>query len=225
MIEKKDILYPIFLECCQFTTDNYWENIFQELAYGKTPYGSYISKDYLCCNYKNKEFIYKIEVKDPEIIYEEVYNLLFNKLGLQSYQQKIQKRSDFNDIEDNIRNSRNSWNTIRKKNIKDLLIEKYIIEMKSKYSLSTSQCKNLMSTIFVALMFKVITAKDIVYKDGIITNIYGITFSNQTVHINRNIFVPTSNINTDIIFDKMSICDTWEKYINDLVKKFNITLK
>ena len=114
MIEKKEILYPFFIECCQYACDNYWETIFQELAYGKTPYGSYISKDFLCCNYKNKEFIYKIEKKEPKIIYDEVYSLLFNKLGLLSYQQKIQKRSDFNDIEDIIRVSRGSWNAIKK---------------------------------------------------------------------------------------------------------------
>ena len=224
MIEKKEILYPFFIECCQYACDNYWETIFQELAYGKTPYGSYISKDFLCCNYKNKEFIYKIEKKEPKIIYDEVYSLLFNKLGLLSYQQKIQKRSDFNDIEDIIRVSRGSWNAIKKKNMKDLLIEKYIIDMKNKYDLTASQCKSLLSTIFVALMFKAITPKDIVYENRVITNIHGITFSKSKIHINRNIFIPISNVKTDIIFDNISIIETWDKYIYDLSKRFNVPI-
>ena len=76
---KKDIVYPIFIECLQFTEDIFWENIFEDLAYGKTPYGTYISKDFLCCKYKKKDFSYKIERKDPKILYEEVYNLLANK--------------------------------------------------------------------------------------------------------------------------------------------------
>ena len=43
---KKDIVYPGFIECLQFTEDIFWENIFEDLAYGKTPYGTYISKDF-----------------------------------------------------------------------------------------------------------------------------------------------------------------------------------
>ena len=64
---KREIVYPIFLECCQFTDDKFWENVFEDLAYGKTPYGTYISKDFLCCSYKKKEFSYKIEKKLPHI--------------------------------------------------------------------------------------------------------------------------------------------------------------
>ena len=73
-------------------------------------------------------------------------------------------------------------------------------------------------------MFKAITPKDIVYENRTITNIFGITFSKNKIHINRNIFIPTTNVKTDIIFDKISIIETWEKYINDLVKRFNVSL-
>ena len=75
---KKEIIYPVFLECCQFTIDSFWENIFEDLAYGKTPYGTYINKDFLCCSYKDKEFSYKIERKDSEKLYKDIYNLLVN---------------------------------------------------------------------------------------------------------------------------------------------------
>jgi hypothetical protein len=50
MPAKREIAYPVFLEACQYTEDAYWENIFEELAYGKAPYGTYISKDFLCCS-------------------------------------------------------------------------------------------------------------------------------------------------------------------------------
>ena len=79
MAIKKEILYPVFLECLQFINDAFWENIFEDLAYGKTPYGTYINKDFLCCNYKNKEFSYKIEKKDPKTLYNDIYSLLGNK--------------------------------------------------------------------------------------------------------------------------------------------------
>ena len=89
MSNKKEIIYPVFLECCQYTNDIFWENIFEDLAYGKTPYGTYISKDFLCCNYKDKEFSYKIEKKPSNQLYSDIYGLLHKKLGLLSQRDKI----------------------------------------------------------------------------------------------------------------------------------------
>ena len=100
----KKIVYPIFLECCQYTNDIFWENIFENLAYGKPPYGSYISKNFLCCSYEQKEFNYKIEKKDSKTVYEEVFSLLTNRLGIFSHQEKVKK---INDIK--------NWNDIKKK--------------------------------------------------------------------------------------------------------------
>jgi hypothetical protein len=63
MLVKKEIIYPIFLECCQYADDTFWENIFEDLAYGKSPYGTYISKDFLCCGYKKKSLVTKLRKK------------------------------------------------------------------------------------------------------------------------------------------------------------------
>ena len=188
MTNKKDIIYPIFLECSQFITDKFWDNIFEDLAYGKAPYGTYISKGSLTCKYKDKEFIYKIEKKDPEILYNEVYVLLTKKLGLLSHQDKINKKIDFQNIEDEIKEGRKNWNSIRKKNIKDLLIENYVITMKNKYLLTIKQAKYLLSIIFIGMIFKIISVKDIEYRDGIITKIEGINFKKKEIILEKDIY-------------------------------------
>ena len=64
---KKDIIYPIFLECCEYTKDEFWRSIFEDLAYGITPQGTFISKGSLCCSYKRKQFSYTIQRKEPQI--------------------------------------------------------------------------------------------------------------------------------------------------------------
>ena len=87
MPQKKELIYPFFLECCQFTKDLFWVTIFENLAYGEAPYGTYISKGYLCCSFKNKKFTYKIERKDAEILYRDIHNLLTNKVGILSRKQ------------------------------------------------------------------------------------------------------------------------------------------
>ena len=174
------LVYPFFLDCCQYTDDIFWGDIFADLAFGIPPYGSYISQNFLCCSLDQKEFNYKIEKKDGETLFKEVFYLLRNRLGIFSRQEKVPKISDFK-----------KWNDIRNKNLKKLLIELFVIRMKTKHSLSITQTHNLLSTILNALVFKVITTTDIDYSNGRINKIEGINFSKKQVIITRNLgFTP-----------------------------------
>jgi len=215
---KKEIVYPIFLECCQYANDNYWENVFEDLAYGKAPYGTYISKGFLCCSYKKKDFSYKIERKNSKEIYDEVYNLLSNKLGLLSQEDKIKKHKVFIDIENSLSDGRKTLNDIRKKNIKELLIELYVTKMKNKYSLTIKQSRYLLSIIYVGLVFKVLTSKDINYSNGEIDSIKGIEFTKRNVIVKKDLYNLDTNFTTNIIFDKKLLSDNWDKYIKEQMK-------
>lgn len=218
MVMKKEILYPVFLECLQFTNDFFWENIFEDLAYGKTPYGTYINKDFLCCNYKDKEFSYKIEKKEPELLYNDVLFLLGKKLGILSSKDKNNKQIDFKNIENELKECRKNWSNIRKKNIKDLLIERYVLNMKDKYLLTFKQAQELLSHIFIGLVFKVISVKDIKYNDGVITSIDGITFENKKINMQKNIYDNEIEFRKCIIIDKNEMSENWYKYISNLKK-------
>lgn len=215
---KKEIIYPIFLECCQYADDTFWENIFEDLAYGKAPYGTYISKDFMCCSYKKKEFSYKIEKKDVEIMYQEVYNLLTKKLGLLSQRERAKKRKAFVDLEESIKESRKNWSDIRKKNMKELLIELYVTRMKIKHLLTIKQARYLMSIIMIALVFKVITADDIDYRDGRIHEINGIDFTKNQIFIERDMYNIEVSFAPNIVLDKKIMSDEWEKYLKNLRK-------
>ena len=219
MILKKDIIYPVFLECCQHADDSFWENIFEDLAYGKTPYGTYISKEFLCCSYKNKEFSYKIERKKSIELYNDIYTLLTNKLGILSNKEKIKKRVDFNNTESRIKECRQEWGDIIKKNIKDLLVEKYVIDMKKKHSLSIKQSKYLLSILFIAIVFKVISTEDIEYSKGKIQNINGIEFCNNKIIIKKNIYDISIDFSPETCTNKKVMGENWEKYLNTLRKQ------
>lgn len=218
MTIKKEILYPMFLECLEYATDNFWENVFEDLAYGKSPYGTYISKNFLCCNYKNKEFSYKIENKNAEQLYNDVYNLLTKKLGLLSVRDKLNKKIDFFNIEEELKNTRKNWNSIRKKNIKDLLIENFVINMKNEYSLTISQTKKLISNIFIGMIFKIINVKDINYSDGEIKSIQGIRFETNKVIFEKDIYDIENEYRKCILVDKSLMSDNWDRYLNCLNK-------
>jgi len=215
---KREIIYSIFLECSDFCTDNYWKNIFEDLAYGQAPYGTYISKGFFCCNYKNKEFSYKIEKKDARKLFEDICGLC-KKIGLLSHDDKIQKKIDFKNIENDIKDDRQKWCNIRKKNLKDFLIENYVIRMKHQYNLDNNQSKYLNYLIFLSMIFKIIGMKDIEYEDGEIKNIKGISFTDRNIIFEKELYHYDLR-KCILIDDKKFISDSWEKYITALKKNF-----
>jgi len=211
---KKDIIYPIFLECCEHAIDNFWYLLFQDLSYGKTPYGTYINNNFLCCAFKNKEFSYKIERKDIKQLHDEVYNLLTKKLGIASKKDNIKKQLELATFEEEIKENRKKWANIRKKNVKDLLIEIFVTDMKNQHSLDLTQTRNLFSYIFVAMIFKVITSRDIHYDDGKITRIDGINFEESRVIYSRQLYNMEISFVPEILIDKTLVSDNWPKYLS-----------
>mgnify|MGYP003351845600 CR=1 FL=1 len=111
------------------------------------------------------------------------------------------------------------WSNIKKKNLKEILIEKYAIEMGKKHNLSIKETKYLVSIIFIAFIFKALFPNDIIMKNGKIENINGIEFENGKVSVKRDIYsIDSTNVSTSIIIDKPYMSDEWEKYLNGLRK-------
>lgn len=221
---NRDLVYPVFIECIPHAKEIFWENIFEDLAYGKSPYGTYISKGFLCCSYKKKDFSYKIENKDSLILYQDIYNLFSKKLNIMSSREKNIKIQKCIEIENNKKKSRESWSKIRKKNVKEILIELYVSKMKSMHSLSIKQSRFLLSIILMSIIFKKIIATDINYLDGSIQDINGITFSKQKIILDKKLyeFVLINSDNNSINLPlKEKLSDSWEKYIKDL-DKYNV---
>ena len=195
-----NIVYPFFLDCCQYADNVFCGDIFFNLAFGIPPLGTYISQDFLCCSLNQKEFIYGIKKKDSETLYKEVYSLLRNRLGVFSHLDKVGK---INDI---------------KKKTKETLIELYVSKMRTNYSLSIKQARHLLSTILIAMVFKVITAKDIDYSNGRINKINGINFSKNQVIITQNLWNINLSSTSCIFVDKKCMANNWEKYLEKLRK-------
>jgi len=213
MNKKNEIIYPFFLECCVYTKDYFWENLFEDLAYGISPSGTYIVKNSLCSKYKGKEFNYKIERKDPKIIYKELHDILVNKLGISSKKDKEISKMKFRKVEQDIKDSQQEWSKIRKKNIKELLIERYVLSLKKKHSFKIKQSKRLLSLIILSLIFKTITAKDIIYKNGKIENIKVIPIKDGDIVFSKTICdIGVANQQTSPKKPK-KLKELWSKYI------------
>lgn len=216
-----ELQYPIFLDASQYAKDTFWKYIFEDLAYGRTPYGTYITKHFLCCNYKGKEFSYKIDSsKKPEQIYTELYDILFNKFGLLSLEDKQSLRIKFEQTQnDHIKLNNSSWSSIKKKNIKHLIIENFVSNMRKKYNLTNVQVKEILNYIIIGLIFKTITNEDIEYRNGKIYSINYFEFSKHNYKITKNIFgIDNSNTSYAASVPKKYMIDNWEKYLTSVKK-------
>jgi hypothetical protein len=213
---RRDLLYPIFLECVKYTEDGFWRQVFEDLAYTQCPYGSYFNKGFFCCSYKGKEFSYKIEGDDAEKIFNDVYSLLSNKLGITSSNDRVKKIQDFEKIRNEFQEIRNSkWSSIKKKTTRDFIIENFIVEMKKTYKLSDKESRRLNSIVSIGLLFKTILPKDIEYENGRISSIANIFFSEGQVTFDHS-NLHSDNMVYNIVFqEKGTLIELWRKYVKD----------
>jgi hypothetical protein len=213
MVIKKDIIYPIFIECLNFCENKFWLSIFEDLAYGKTPHGTFIHKNFFCCNYKGKEFSYKIEELEPKIIYSDIFNLLTKKLKILSEEDRKNQILDFIKIENELNEQKyDKWSSIKKKSTKDSLIENFIIEKKKCFDLNDRQAKILQKQINLGIIFKTISHKDIILKEGRIEKINDLDFFKKDFKINRDLIKSDETENyTEQTIEIYKLADIYKK--------------
>lgn len=187
MVIKREIVYPFVLNCCTYTEDNFWKGVFEDLAYGIPPSGTFLSKDVLFCTLKGKTFSYKIENADPKILYNKIYDILTKKLGIYSTQEYKNKLQLFNNLENRMRDDIDDWNKIRKKNIKELLIEKYIIDSMLENNVPFEKSKKILALIYLAFQFKVLNSRHINFENGKIESIQGIDFREGKLYLSQDL--------------------------------------
>lgn len=207
------LVYPCFLSCTEYTEDEYWKNIFEDLAFGITPQGAYISKNYIISNTKNKEFVYKINIDlEPETIFIDIYNLFSEKLGIKS----VQEIEDFKNSIDSSELVFDSWNSIKKKSIRDSIILDYVTKKSNEFNLSRQKSRELLNTINLGILLKFISNKHIHYEDGEIVEIEGFEFEQGNF-----IFTQTTEYTSNTLEYnkyKLSMVDVWVKFIEMLAK-------
>jgi hypothetical protein len=209
----------VFLYCREHACDKFWVKVFEDLAVNKMPAGVYLARSMLYFKNKSSNFI-KLEddVNNGKHNHDIIYTFLHDMVGIMSPEQKIKTQLDFETIESDQKENRNNWSDIKKKTTKDLLIELYAIEMKNTHNLSLSQAKYLVSVISMAIMFKSLSANDIIIEKGRIKSINQIKFSNRKMNLDFELYNNEENINYTNSKFKKTLISLWEKYLSDLSK-------
>ena len=199
------LVYPIFLECCKYTEDNFWKYIFEDLAYKKTPYGIYIYCNHICCNYKNKEFNYEIDItKDSKVLYNDIYNLFNKRFELLSEKDKINRKTLFekNSTEIEVKN-------------KNKIIYNFITNMKNKWGLSIVQTRKLLSFIILLSLFKIL---QVTKNNPNILTIKEIEFEKNNIIFKQNILKNLTTYSFIEIIPNKKLSNFWKKYCKILLQ-------
>jgi hypothetical protein len=221
MSKKKILQFPILLECCQLTQDKFWQSVFEDLAYGIGPHGTYISNSMLCCNFKRKSFMYDLRNKNAHTLFTEISELLKLKLELKSEMDRKIDNTNIQDALEKIKSHNTTWNSIKKKNIKELIINMFVSNMKQTYSLNNKQTTELLTYINMAIVFKTLSSDDIHYENGQIIKIKGIKFDQHIVIYEKSLYNSVDNskiCKSDFTSKKKSLNEDWDKYLKEMGK-------
>lgn len=175
--KAKNILYPIFLECSELCADESWKQLYIDFANNKCQKNIYISKGCITsAGKKDQYFSYSFVDKTAEQIVLELYPIYSKYTSFCSIKDLKKIQSEISELTKKKEVKYSSWKSIKKKAIKAQLIDEYVIRMKKKYSLSSTESLELQSLINNGLLFQSQTSDDIVFEDGEIKSIKGIKY-------------------------------------------------
>jgi hypothetical protein len=217
----KSVLYPILIECSAIVKDDFWRQFYEDLAAGKSTKGVYILNGILQTSNKRNGFSYSITDKAPEVIVKELHYLLTTHTGICSKKDMNKKRKIIEDISTELEAyDKGKWTSIKRKNVKNMLIVNYVIYLHKTYDLSWPATLNAYDTIMLAFESKTHSSKDVVYEDGKIKDIIDIEISDDNTHIvntrsdQESLSVEETESNSSAIM----LQELFESYISNWIK-------
>jgi len=189
----RTISYPIFLACRDGCADLFWKKIFENLAYGEAPKGITFKDNTLCSTTKKKEFVYSFQDKTAELVYQELYHILSQTFGIKTKSEYSRKKEVFDQFHktNSTRRSEDVWGKIKKKSLKDNLLQDYCTAMAQLYLLDPAQMRKLYRSLTAGIVFKVFLPGDIHMENGEIKDIDGVRFAEHEVYIDRPFVKPS----------------------------------
>lgn len=185
IIRNKEVLYPILLECAKLTRDEFWVQFYQDLATGKSAKGIFISHGVIqSSNNKRNGFAYSITDKAPEVIVPELHNLITSHTSICSRKDTVKRKAFIKDLKEELEEYKDGkWTSIKRKNLRAMLLVNYAISLQKAYDLSWDATIAAYRTIVTAFETKTHNSKDVDYDNGKIQSIDDIDISEDGKYI------------------------------------------
>ena len=170
MSSKRRVLnYPVFLRCVQFAEPGLWRDTFEDLAYGVCPPGVFLTEPKtnpeaaqggpgVTLFSKNKNFVYDFTINaPPKQLYDDIVQLFTAK----NVCNVSETGAFFNSLKQAPAPVK-GWAEIKKKSIRDVLVQNYLIQKAAAYELTDAQLKSVHSFVSTALTLNLLDKEDIV---------------------------------------------------------------
>lgn len=184
------VLYPIFIICASICENSVWKSVFYDLSKGITPTDITISNE-------------KIEGKYNTINYRELNEYELCDAIIDMYTaQKVKIKDDDTFLHEKW--EENNWKNIRKKKIRESLIENYVSYMGDE--MEDADRNGFLARIKIAFIYGDINSDDITMCDGQISSIDGVDFENQTIKKKTGVIkAETSNKKENLLSYKWAL--------------------
>jgi len=202
---KKEGINTLMMKCVILTENKIWKSFFENMARGKYPPGITIHKNVIQGSQKGKEIHYKLDSKKST---QEIQMDLMNL-----FKEHVQN----NENHLSVGQGHTNWTQVKRKVIRDTLLERYVLERSLSYQLTHYVAKRLLSLLIIGLMFKTISSKNIFYSDGYIEEIEGFKFIPKKVLITKNFF--HSKMRDEVVSTIQTPCylsESWNLYLQEL---------
>lgn len=223
---KTVLKYEIFLKCKNLSKDDFWKNLYEELAYN----GRFSAK------YTNSKTNKIIKIEDTNIVFgsisyyfkDKTPQEIINELQpLINENTKFMSKTDIKNKNIKLENERlskykelinkNSFSSIKIKSWRKKCLIDYVLMLGKKYSIPDNKLKIFYDSLNYTFLTKAHNSKDVVYKDGKILDIKGIKFVNGELINSRFNIIINDDKNT-IKNKKNTIQSDWETF----VEKFDL---
>lgn len=168
-----EVKYPVFLECAEYTLDDFWIHQFTQLAKGHSPKSVRLYEDHITV-YLGKERVY-FRYDDPASLTNDVIRT-FWKLGIMSKNDEKEYNENVIQIRTTIKESMKEWRKIKSKSIKKSLISNYVQNL----PYSVVDRMEIYTLLNMHLAFNNLSNTNVTIKDGQITDIDGLEFDEDT---------------------------------------------
>lgn len=173
---KEEIVYPIFNKLAEFTDDSVWIQAMNNASKCIFPSGISFQNNEL--HYKKGNRNQTLYLSTPnERLFAEVKTFFNLWGGISSDRDKLQQNQ--NQIKEQ-QQMYQRWGQIKKKNIKNDLIIKYIYKLVQTLKLNEAEKRQLESVINGGFLSKTIKSNDIVMLNGEIDNIRNLHYNSTT---------------------------------------------
>ena len=176
---KKNLIFPFFLKCADICKDDFWKQVFEDMAYGRPPKNILVYDKNIVLNIGKKKESFSFDNLDEQEFIEKVIPFLQSNISLYSTGDVKKKQSIIEYLEkEKEKIKKSKWTQIRKNNPKKIFLLRFINEKKQEYNLSWDTAKKLYVELYDVL-FKQGMSKKVEFENGKIISIEGLDFSKK----------------------------------------------